>query len=225
MELSFLVPASNTRVFLLDHPEIKAIALLTVSTKLCFPFQEDQQPVIDAQRSFMPCFDWSKWNPIGETDHIEREKEMERQQTLAKLTPNEVVNLNDEDFDAFLAHVTRSIDIKGEFERQSTPHSMLTPTSGESSVAQFFPEKPEPDASPRMADKPEEQLDEEAQRGLYQATRVYNTDSKVHQSFASATLQYEAFRNPKELPSTVRAFYKAAGMFKIPQIAKRAKVY
>lgn len=100
---------SNTR---LDYPEIRLIALLIVATKLSFPFSENtsisQPPNFDSLE--MPRLDWEKWRRGIEglpTQHDTKTGNYD----FNKVTPSQVVSMDDEQLDAYFAHVSSLIDV------------------------------------------------------------------------------------------------------------------
>ncbi|RCI14103.1 hypothetical protein L249_8071 [Ophiocordyceps polyrhachis-furcata BCC 54312] len=94
----FHFPVESSRILPLDHPEIHLMALLVIATKLCFPFPNNQSSI----RSYLPRFNWETWMR-GMSQSLQNRDSRE---AFRRVTPNQVVHMNDETFDAYLAHVS-----------------------------------------------------------------------------------------------------------------------
>jgi RNA polymerase I-specific transcription initiation factor RRN7 len=100
---------SNPR---LDYPEIRLMALLIVAAKLSFPFSGNAS-ISQSQNSGslqMPTLDWERWRRGREglpTQHDTKTSKFD----FDKVTPSQVVSMEDEELDAYFAHVSSLIDV------------------------------------------------------------------------------------------------------------------
>lgn len=106
---------SNTR---LDYPEIRLIALLIVATKLSFPFSEDTS--ISQPSNFdsfeMPRLDWESWRRGKQGLPTQHDKKIGKYD-FNKVTPSQIVSMDDEELDVYFAHVSSFIDVTSKCHR------------------------------------------------------------------------------------------------------------
>ncbi|PFH62716.1 hypothetical protein XA68_12394 [Ophiocordyceps unilateralis] len=234
----FHIPARNSRILPLDHPEIHLVALLVVATKLLFPFSDCQQSIKGHGNSYLPRFDWDAWRrsmpqPPTEGDLRERGPGCE----IA--TPNQVAQMNDKKFKEYLAHdFSRCLD-----DRFENPLSELFASNDASEFKPSGAEYPEADAhveAHKLSSEPPldevDVLKEEARQFLSQTfeqpagelndapvpgaaqplRQTSGPPPKPEQIKSAETVTpgntlYSAFRSVEDLSEMAAAFYRAAG--------------
>lgn len=107
----FQFQVNKTRLAPLDHPEIRLVALLVVATKLCFPLGDKQSPLRSLGGPRLPRFDWEVWkqglsSPPGNGTSTRDEA------NFAAMTPAQVAQMSDHDFEAYSAQILSSVDKK-----------------------------------------------------------------------------------------------------------------
>ncbi|PNP47230.1 hypothetical protein TGAMA5MH_01045 [Trichoderma gamsii] len=184
---------SNTR---LDYPEIRLIALLIVATKLSFPFSEDTS--ISQPANFdsveMPKLDWERWRQGKHGLPTQQETKTGRYD-FNKVTPSQIVSMDDEELDAYFAHVSSLIDV-----------------TSDNPITKFFPVEDLPTSINQVDDISTMELDD-AVKNLLSQTIKYDSFSSI-ETAKSTTMpisRYEAFRNVDHLNQTAFDLYKAAG--------------
>ncbi|KAL7926324.1 hypothetical protein ACQKWADRAFT_282450 [Trichoderma austrokoningii] len=184
---------SNTR---LDYPEIRLMALLIVATKLSFPLSEEtsisQSPNFNSFE--MPRFDWERWRRGKQSLPTQHDKKTGRYD-FNKVTPSQIVSMDDEELDAYFAHVSSLIDV-----------------TSDNPITKFFPVEDAPTSTNQVEDVSATELDD-AVKSLLSETVKHSSPSAIETS-KSTTMpasRYEAFRNADHLTQTAFDLYKAAG--------------
>ncbi|PTB42778.1 hypothetical protein M441DRAFT_162493 [Trichoderma asperellum CBS 433.97] len=185
---------SNTR---LDYPEIRLVALLIVATKLSFPFSENTS--ISHTPNFgsieMPRLDWARWRRGKEglpTQHDTKTGKYD----FNKVTPSQIVSMDDEELDAYFAHVSSLIDV-----------------TSDNPITKFFPVE-DLSTNINQAEVISTTELDDAVKSLLAQTVGYNSSGSVEtaKSTAMPVSRYEAFRNVNHLTQTASDLYKAAGV-------------
>ncbi|POR36640.1 RNA polymerase I-specific transcription initiation factor rrn7 [Tolypocladium paradoxum] len=192
----FQFPVNNTKILPLDHPEIRLVTLVIFATKLCFPFEGNQLSTEGLGTAYLPRFEWEAWKQ-GLVRHPEDEELSNKAAEVEAMTPNQVVHMNDEELDAYFAHITGLVD-----RRNENP------------ITQFFPIEPPPAPAPPVPEASQDEVDERASRLLSQALeppRRLGVAKAEEPSDASDSTMYEAFRSVGDLSETAATFYKATG--------------
>lgn len=96
------------RVFPIHYPEVRLAALLVVAIKLCFPFSGKQSPFTAHGAPILPSFDWKAWYAIWSKANP-KEPEIH---DIVDSTPDEVANMSDDNFTAYLEQVANVVDKK-----------------------------------------------------------------------------------------------------------------
>lgn len=206
---------SNTR---LDYPEIRLMALLVVATKLSFPFSEDTS--ISQPTSFdvleMPKLDWERWRR-GKHSLPTQQETKTGKYDFNKVTPSQIVSMDDEELDAYFAHVSSLIDVtsKCHWWHDSRGGSNSNKENiGDNPITKFFPVEDLPTTINQVEDLSTTELDD-AVKNLLSQTVKYDSFSSI-ETAKNTTMpisRYEAFRNVEHLNQTAFDLYKAAGMF------------
>ncbi|KAG5931485.1 hypothetical protein E4U53_001747 [Claviceps sorghi] len=187
LNYSFEYPAIKARLFPFDHPELRLVAFLVVSTKLSFPLNQGQRSSLVGLRHLMPRMDWDRWK-TEYTENLARYKsQMLECPSFEDLTPEKITNLEDEEFDAFVAYLKVTIG-------RNTNNAMT----------QFFPVEPDSTYQPCNPEVSEYEIEKEAHRVLSEAVMVDN--NRTHEA-----PRYEAFRAVQDFSDIASMFYKAAG--------------
>lgn len=206
---------SNTR---LDYPEIRLIALLIVATKLSFPFSEDTS--ISQPANFdsleMPKLDWERWRR-GKQSLPKQQETKTGKYDFNKVTPSQIVSMDDEELDAYFAHVSSLIDVTsrcywGQGFRGGSRFDMEN--IGDNPITKFFPVDDVPTSINQVEGISTTELDD-AVKTLLSQTVKYDSFSSIDtaKSTTMPISRYEAFRNVDHLNQTAFDLYKAAGMF------------
>ncbi|KAG5983834.1 hypothetical protein E4U55_006984 [Claviceps digitariae] len=182
----FEYPTIKTKILPFDHPELRLVAFLVVSTKLVFPLNHGQCSSMVSLRNFMPRMDWNRWK-TEYTENLARYKsQMLERPSFEDLTPNKITNLEDEEFDAFVAYLKVTIG-----------------KNTDNAITQFFPVEPDSTHQPFFPEVSEDEIEKEAHRVLSEAVNVDNNSTQE-------APRYEAFRAVQDLSETASMFYKAA---------------
>ncbi|KND90305.1 RNA polymerase I-specific transcription initiation factor rrn7 [Tolypocladium ophioglossoides CBS 100239] len=189
----FQFPANNSKILPLDHPEIRLVALLILATKLCFPFKGNQPSTDGLGTAYIPHFDWETWKQ-GLVQHPEEEELSNKAAQFEAVTPNQVVQMNDEELDAYFAHIAGLVD-----NRNENP------------ITHFFPTESSPAPAPPVPEASEDEVDERASRLLKQTLEPPRGLGTIKVEGPSDGIMYEAFRSVQDLSETAAAFYKAIG--------------
>lgn len=186
LNYSFEFPAGNARIFPLDHPELRLVAFLVVSTKLCFPFNHGQVSSLVSLRRCMPRFDWERWT-TGYSENLAKFRgKVSERPAFEEFTPDQISNLGDEEFDAYVAYLSAAIG-----------------SNNENAITKFFPMAPEPMPPPSTSEFSEGQIEKQARSIL--------TEAVISDNIADPGVgRYEAFRVVQDLSETAGIFYKAA---------------
>lgn len=115
LDCRFSFPSKDSANLRLSHPEIQLVALLVVATKLCFPFKGKGAMLCASASVKLPDFDWAKW----QEQKIKSPEE--RGFNFDDFTPGEVASLSNDEFNAYLAHVSSPINFTGESEAMLVP--------------------------------------------------------------------------------------------------------
>ncbi|KAL7933808.1 hypothetical protein V8C35DRAFT_303959 [Trichoderma chlorosporum] len=183
---------SNPR---LDFPEIRLMALLIVATKLCFPLSEDVSisGLQNANSLQMPTLDWERWRQGRRSLPTQRETNSTKFD-FDKVTPSQVVSMDDDELDAYFAHVSSLID-----------------TTSENPITKFFPVEEPPISTDQVEDVSTKDLDAAA-KSLLNRTLQYNPSNQAKADNTTLSMpRYEAFRNADHLSEIAKELYKAAG--------------
>lgn len=184
---------SNTR---LDYPEIRLIALLVVATKLSFPFSEDtsisQPATFDSLE--MPKLDWERWRRGKQSLPTQQETKTGKYD-FKKVTPSQIVSMDDGELDAYFAHVSSLIDV-----------------TSDNPITKFFPVEDLPTGINQVEDLSTTELDD-AVKNLLSHIVKYDSSSYIETAKSATTpiSRYEAFRHVDHLNQTAFDLYKAAG--------------
>jgi RNA polymerase I-specific transcription initiation factor RRN7 len=206
---------SNTR---LDYPEIRLIALLIVATKLTFPFSEDtsiSQPA-DLGSLEIPKFDWQRWRQGKQKLHTQQETKTGKYD-FNKVTPSQVVSMDDEELDAYFAHVSSLIDITSKchlWQLARSSSNSYTDNIGDNPITKFFPVEDLPADINQVGEISTSELDNAVQNLLSQTVK-YNSSGLIETAKSSTMSipRYEAFRKVDHLNQTAFDLYGTAGMF------------
>ncbi|KAG6075050.1 hypothetical protein E4U15_005838 [Claviceps sp. LM218 group G6] len=183
----FEFPALKARTTPFDHPEIKLLAFLVVSTKLCFPLNHGQSVSLASPSLLIPRFDWEKWK-VGYTEQLEKlRRQISERPSFEELSPEKITNLEDGEFDAFVSYL-----------RDTIGNNTKDP------ITNFFPVELDSPPQPSFPDVIESQVEKEAYRVLAEAVKADNNT-------APGAKRYESFRAVQDLPETASVFFNAAG--------------
>lgn len=105
-----LVKKERNRIKAINDPDTLLLAVVVVSTKLCFPFENVAQAERDDDKLLLPKMDWSKWMDIMETSSTEElpMKEVD----YKSITTEQLVSMNPEELDKFFAKAAAEVDIR-----------------------------------------------------------------------------------------------------------------
>lgn len=105
-------PPNRPYVYLAEHPELELIALLVVSTKLSYPFDEVERLPETAAEPAATVIDWKTWNEtnlevngINQTPaqlsspHI---NSVQKQEKLLSITERDVMRMKDDELDEYM---------------------------------------------------------------------------------------------------------------------------
>lgn len=202
---------NNTKILPLDHPEIRLVTLLILATKLCFPFKGNQPSTEGLGTAYLPRFEWETWRQ-GLVQHPEDEELSNKVAKFEAMTPNQVVHMNDEELDAYFAHITGLVDKRSKCSRAV----LVTGTNvmkDENPITQFFPTETPPGPTPPVPEISEDEVLGRARRLLNQTLEPPRALGviKAEGPSGASDVMYEAFRSVQDLSETAAAFYKATG--------------
>ncbi|KAG6165877.1 hypothetical protein E4U51_004043 [Claviceps purpurea] len=204
----FEFPALKARTTPFDHPEMKLLAFLVVSTKLCFPLNHGQSVSLASPSLPIPRFDWEKWK-TGYTEQLEklRSQILERP-SFEELTPEKITNLEDGEFDAFVSYLRDTIgnNSKSINHRNKVVYCNLELTleTAKDTITSFFPVELDSPPQPSFPEVIESQVEKEAYRVLAEAVKADNNT-------APGAKRYESFRAIQDLSETANVLFNAAG--------------
>ncbi|KAG6005857.1 hypothetical protein E4U21_007565 [Claviceps maximensis] len=187
LNYSFEYPAIKTKIFPFDHPELRLVAFLVVSTKLSFPLTHGQCSSLVNLRHIMPRMDWGRWGSAFTENLAKYKSQILERPSFEDLTPEDITGLEDEEFDAFVAYLKVTIG-----------------KNTDSAITEFFPVEPDSTHEPFFPEVSEYDVEKEAHRVLSEAVVVDNNPT-------DEAPRYEAFRAVQDLSETASMFYKAAG--------------
>ncbi|RDA86124.1 hypothetical protein CP532_1174 [Ophiocordyceps camponoti-leonardi (nom. inval.)] len=142
LDVRFHFPVKSSRILPLDHPEIHLVALLIVATKLCFPFLNNQSSMQSSVQSYLPRFNWEVWMR-GMSQPLQNRGSWEGgASSFRRVTPNQVVHMDDETFEAYLAHL--SARWVGDGAGQPSGQTSELPREEDEDVLKLFSETLEP---------------------------------------------------------------------------------
>ncbi|KAL7915617.1 hypothetical protein GGI35DRAFT_430280 [Trichoderma velutinum] len=184
---------SNPR---LDYPEIRLMALLIVATKLYFPLSDTTSLSRLQNADFLqiPTLDWERWRQGRSNLPTQRDTKTTKF-NFDKVTPSQVVSMEEDELDAYFAHVSSLID-----------------TTSDNPITKFFPVEELPISTTQVEDISVKDMEDAAKRLLNQ-TLEYNrfNPAKVENTLLSMP-RYEAFRSVDHLSETAAELYRAAGL-------------
>ncbi|KAG6007726.1 hypothetical protein E4U43_000267 [Claviceps pusilla] len=187
LHYSFEYPAIKAKIFPFDHPELRLVAFLVVSTKLGFPFHHDQCSSLVSLRHVLPRINWGRWKTEYTENLAKYKSQILERPSFQDLTPETITNLEDDEFDAFMAYFKATIG-----------------KNTDNAITQFFPVEPDSTHQPFFPEVSEHEVEKEAHRVLSEAVVI--DDNSTHEA-----LRYEAFRAVQDLSETAGMFYKAVG--------------
>ncbi|OAA69033.1 Ubiquitin subgroup [Cordyceps fumosorosea ARSEF 2679] len=192
----FHLPVQSTRVYPLQIPEIRLVALLIVATKLCFPFTGGSPLTQSDQGLTLPSFDWRSW----QSAKSEPSQDMSR--TFDDVTPSDVAGMADDDLDAYFRHITSFLEKKNANQ-----------------VTEFFPSEPKVVKDPMHEEPTPGEIDEMARTVLQNAMGMPSTE-------VPGNFTYEAYRKVEDLPPAAKSFYNAlSSVAEIPLETTARAVY
>ncbi|EHK20258.1 uncharacterized protein TRIVIDRAFT_48665 [Trichoderma virens Gv29-8] len=200
----------------LDYPEIRLMALLIVATKLYFPLSDHTSisRLQNASSLQMPTLDWERWRQGRGNLPTQRDIKTTKFD-FDKVTPSQVVSMEDDELDAYFAHVSSLIDTTSKFYHQQTHHFLSINAErlcqGDNPITKFFPVEELPTSTNQVEDISTKDLDDAA-KGLLNQTLEYNRSNPAKAEYTSLSMpRYEAFRNVDHLSEIATELYKAAG--------------
>ncbi|KAG6041670.1 hypothetical protein E4U41_002944 [Claviceps citrina] len=189
LNYSFQFPAIKAKIFPFDHPELRLVAFLAVSTKLCFPLHRGQYSSLASLRHPMPRFDWERWKTGYTENRAKFRSRFSERPSFEDLTPEKITNLEDEEFDALVAYLKVTIG-------QNTDNTITT----------FFPMEPDSTPQPCVSQVTSYEIEKAAHDVLTEAVIADNNTST-----SRGVGRYEAFRAVQDLSETASMLFKAAG--------------
>jgi hypothetical protein len=99
-----------------DKPELLLVAVLIVSAKLFFPFENIHGPYAK-----LPEFDWREWRRIMMSDRSQTASNVAPEEDHTKFTVEQLISMSAEDLDNYLRMAADSITNKGQSLREETP--------------------------------------------------------------------------------------------------------
>lgn len=216
--LVFCFPTTKSRIYALDNPEVQIVSVLAVAAKMCFPFEISRLSLLDLTGCLLPSFSWETWKSIFPREGSNLDQGAQEQNGFDNLTPNQITSMTDEDFDAYMTHLSASIDHSNSESAKQNPYGctglvLMNTFTDEDAVAQFFPpEAQHAPPSPKM-DASEGDVEERARHVLAQSVEQRDGGKDGAISGKQGEMMYEAFRTVEDLSPISYAFYKAAGWF------------
>lgn len=106
LKLTYQFPIKQSRVHIVDHPEILMMALLIVSAKLCYSLDGRNAALSWIQS--IPRLDWRKWK----TAYDERtpERQPPEHEKYEDITATQVSAMPPEELNEYLAHLASRHD-------------------------------------------------------------------------------------------------------------------
>jgi len=90
-----------------DNPELRLVAVLILTVKLCFPFEGE--PQFDKQ---LPALDWDAWTKAM-SSAADSLKEEAAAKHYSRVTSGELLAMTPEQFDDYFAKASRDIENRG----------------------------------------------------------------------------------------------------------------
>jgi hypothetical protein len=110
LAIPFRFPVSKSKIYSFDNPEIQILSVLAVATKICFPFEPARSSALDPTGTLLPDFNWDTWITGSSGDAMRPDRDAQMHRKFEEITPREITNLDDDEFEAYLTHLSASLN-------------------------------------------------------------------------------------------------------------------
>lgn len=202
------------------------MALLIVATKLYFPLSDTTSFSRLQNTTFLqtPTLDWGRWRQGRSNLPTQRDTKTTKFD-FDKVTPSQVVSMEEDELDAYFAHVSSLIDTTSKFKSAMT-HLCIRNNAdrmdqGDNPITKFFPVEESSTSTSQLEDISTKDI-EDAAKNLLNQTLEYNRFNPVKSETTLPSMpKYEAFRNIDHLSEAATELYRAAGKSTLSRMIAR----
>jgi len=110
----FTYPRYHSKVRLIDYPELTVLASLAVAVKCLWPLDNGKSLRTHSERFPIPRLDWARW--LSQNDESSAVVDQKPDLDFAKTTTQDVLKMDEGDFDGYLDHVMTFLEGECECE-------------------------------------------------------------------------------------------------------------
>lgn len=192
------------------------MALLIVATKLYFPLADTTSLSRLQNANFLqiPTLDWERWRQGRSNLPTQRDTKTTKFD-FDKVTPSQVVSMEEDELDAYFAHVSSLIDTTSKLMSTMT-HFFISYNAdrmnqGDNPITKFFPVEESSAGTSQLEDISTKDIDDAAKNLLNQTLEYNRFNPAKSENTLLSMPRYEAFRNVDHLSETATELYRAAG--------------